>query len=323
MIWNSLQAVFIIFALIGAGVFASQRKWVSEQAASAFPKLIINLTLPGTVVYSLYSNFTRQRLVEAWLPLLIVFVILPLSYALGAVFARVFRIEPTRRGVFTVLFSFSNSMFIGFPVAQALFGDSGMPYAVFYYLANTTCFWVLGNYAIRADADRINGRTSRFKLRDALGKLISAPIVTIAVMFAVIFSGLKLPDFVVTTARYLGGATTPLSLIFMGSMIYQMGFSGMKWEKSVLPVLLGRFVLIPALCFGVCLLAGQVFEPFDEFALMRNVYTIQTGLPAMMQTSIIAGLYGADMQYATKNVFYTTLFSLITIPVYMILLAAI
>jgi predicted permease len=53
---------------------------------------------------------------------------------------------------------------------------------------------------------------------------------------------------------------------------------------------------------------------------MRNVFTVQMGLPVMMQTTIVSELYGADVEYATKNVLLTTLVSLVTIPLYMILL---
>jgi predicted permease len=324
MILDSLEAVFIIFALIGAGVFVAWRKWVSREAAKAFPKIVINLAVPGTVVYSLYSHFTRQQLIEAWLPLLIIFLVMPLTYVVGQVFARLFKIPETRRGVFVVLFSFSNSMFIGFPVAQALFGDSGMPYAVFYFLANTTSFWLLGCYAMKRDADIIKGRQQPFRLREALKKLIQPPILTVFIMFVVIFMEIKLPDVILTTARYIGNLTTPLSLIFIGCMIYDMGFEGMKWEKGIAPVLLGRFVLIPALCFGICMLGIAVLAPqrSSELALMRNVFVIQISLPAMMQTAIVSELYGADSAYATKNVFFTTLASLITIPIYMLLLQA-
>jgi predicted permease len=70
---------------------------------------------------------------------------------------------------------------------------------------------------------------------------------------------------------------------------------------------------------GIAVLAPQ---RSSELALMRNVFVIQISLPAMMQTAIVSELYGADSAYATKNVFFTTLASLITIPVYMLLLQA-
>lgn len=324
MVLDSLEAVFIIFAIIGAGIFVSWRKWVSRETAKAFPKIIINISLPATIVYSLYHNFTREQLINAWLPLLIIFTTAILVFYIAKAAARLLRIPKHRRGVFIVAFAFSNSSFIGFPVAQALFGDVGMPYAVFYFLAGHVTFWLLGNYAIERDADVLSGDEHRQSIGKSLKKLAQPPTLITFIMFAVILLGIRLPDVVLTTAKYIGDLTTPLSLIFIGCMIYNMGLSGMKWEKELTPVLLGRFILVPVLCYGLCTLGLALFAPAltADHLLMRKVFVVQIGLPALMQTAISAEVYGADSKFATKCVFFTTALSLITIPAFMLLLSA-
>ncbi len=322
MIWQAIEAVFVIFLMIGAGIFISWRKWVSIDTAKTFPKIILNIAIPAMLINSLTTQFSRQRLLESWLPLSIIFIVVPVTFFLGRLIAKIFRIPKERRGLFTVLFAFSNSVFIGFPVALALFGEAGMPYAVFYYLANTTSFWVLGYYVIRKDADYINGKHSRFSVREMLKNLAIPPVITILIMFVVVFAGIELPDIILTPAKYLGGLTSPLSLMFMGCMIYNIGFSGMKYEKGMGAILLGRFLLIPGICFAACMLAITFLSPqgfTSQMILMRNVFTVQIGLPVMTQSVIISELYGADTHYATKNVVWTTVLSLISIPVYMVL----
>jgi hypothetical protein len=322
MIWDSIQAVIVIFVLIGAGVFVAWRKWVPPQVAGAFPKVLVNLAVPCMVIYHFYTSLSRERVFEAWLPLLVLAVAYPVSYFLGRFFAVLVRVPKTRRGVFTVLFSFSNSMFIGFPVAQALFGDPGMPYAMYFFLVNTTFFWVLGYHAIRRDADIIHGVTSQISVMEILKKLATPPIITILAMFAVVMLQIPLPFFVLSAAGYMGSLTTPLSLIFMGCVIYEAGPEGLKIERNIGPVLIGRFALIPAVCFIICQLAIMLFPfggPATELVLMRNVLTVQAGLPVMTQTVILSQLYGADVPFATKSFIWTTLVSVVTIPAYMVL----
>ncbi|MGI5849071.1 MAG: AEC family transporter [Christensenellales bacterium] len=323
MIWQAIEAVVIIFIMVGVGIFISWRKWISRDVAKVFPKLVINLTAPCTLVYSLSTSFSRQQLFDSWLPLLIIFIVVPVTYYIAKLVAIIFKVPKTRQGVFTVLFSFSNSMFVGFPITMALFGESGMPYAIFYYLSSTTFFFLLGFYAISRDADFIKGETSsRISIKDLLKKIISVPIVTILVMFAIVLSGIKLPDTIITAAKYIGDMTTPLSLMFMGSIIYFIGLKGMKFEKGVAVVLFGRYLFVPGFCFAVCLLAISIVSPAGatpDLILMRNVFTVQTGLPVVMMTSIIAELYGADVEYATKNVVWTTIAAVVSIPAYMVL----
>jgi|AGTN01.2.fsa_nt_gi Predicted permeases len=332
---SGIRAVIVIFALIGAGLFVSSRKWVTPDMAKAFPRIIINIAMPCTVVSSLYGNFvaaggasdvsSRAELIEPWIPLLISFAALIVSFLFALLAAWILRIPRARRGVFTVLFTFSNSVFIGFPVAQALFGDPGMTYAVYYYIANTTCFWTIGYIMIRRDADFLRGETSKIGAAEILKKLATPPLIAILAMFGVILAGLRLPGVVLEVCRYGGALTTPLSLLFTGCMIYEAGLMGVKYERGIGAVLAGRFVLTPALCFAICLLAvsllpGSVSQArSEELILMRNVLIVQTGLPVMTQSVIVSQHYGADVRFATRGMVWTALASLLTIPLTVLL----
>jgi predicted permease len=308
--------------MIAAGIFISWKRWVTAETMKIFPKIIINVALPCMVIYFFSEKLDRQQLFESWLPILMVFIIVPLTFVLGKLVAAVFRIPKTRRGVFAALFPFSNSIFIGLPVATALFGDAGIPFAIYYYLANTTFFWTLGFYYIRRDTDAISGNENKIGFVDVIKKLASPPIITLVVMFAVVFSGLKLPGLIVTTAEKISGIITPLSLIFMGCMIYSYGRKCIGFEKDLVPVMLGRFIIAPGLLFAASMLAvnlfGGQFGSIDP-ELMRNVFTLQAGLPAMTNIAIVAENYGADSGFATKSFFWTTAVSLLTIPAYMLL----
>ena len=92
MIWQSIEAVLIIFIMIGAGIFVSWRGWVSREVAKVFPKLVIYLTLPCMIITSFSENFTQQALFDSWLPIAVIFVIVPVSFFVGRLFAALFRV---------------------------------------------------------------------------------------------------------------------------------------------------------------------------------------------------------------------------------------
>jgi malate permease and related proteins len=323
MISNALVTITSIILIIGVGIFLSWKNWVSPESAKAFPLIIVNVTMPSSIIFSLSSELSKEQLIKSWLPLLIVFLTLPVTFFLGKLFAWIFRIPQSRRGIFNVIFAFSNSVFIGFPVAQALFGDPGMPYAVFYYLANTTFFWTLGYYSIQKDADAINGTGSmKITIRDIMAKLVTAPFVTVILMFSVIFSGLKLPDIIIVTTKYLSGITSPLSLIFMGCLIFKMGRTCLSYQKDILPIIAGRYIIAPGVCFALSMLLAMLLSPqtsIQQRNLMRDVFTVQAGLPAMATASIASEICGADTEYATKGFFWTMIVSPVIIPIYMFL----
>ena len=321
MILQAVETIVSIFLMIAAGLFIAWRKWITPEGAKAVPRIIINIAVPAMIVYFFSADISRTMIFSSWLPLLIVFIVVPVTFFIGKLAAVVFRVPKERRGVFNALFSFSNSVFIGFPVAYALFGDAGMPFAVFYYFANTTYFWTLGYYGIRKDADRLAGKKTKITPGEVLKKLLIPPIITILIMFALVFLDIRLPGFVLQTAKHLSALTTPMSLIFMGSMIFWAGKEGVAYERDLTPVIIGRFLIAPAVCFLACSAAMTLFN--GKFAaldmyLMRSVFTVQTGLPVMTTTAILADLYGAGSRYATRSYFWTTLLSLVTIPAFML-----
>ena len=52
--------------------------------------------------------------------------------------ARIFAVKKERRGLFISMFFNSNTIFVGLPINQALFGDASIPYVLIYYTVSYT-----------------------------------------------------------------------------------------------------------------------------------------------------------------------------------------
>ena len=81
-------------------------------------------------------------------------------------------------------------------------------------------------------------------------------------------------------------------------------------------ILIGRFVISPLMFF---LLASSMKIP----TLMEKVFSIQSAMPAMSITSVIAEANGADYEYAAVVTTMTTIVTLLVIPFYIIILSQI
>ena len=79
-------------------------------------------------------------------------------------------------------------------------------------------------------------------------------------------------------------------------------------------ILLGRFVLSPLLVF---LIAASLHIT----GLMLKVFVIQSAMPIITQSAIVAKAYGGDYKYATVMVTVSNVVSMVFIPVYMWLLS--
>ena len=121
------------------------------------------------------------------------------------------------------------------------------------------------------------------------------------------------PSLILSTAKYLGSMSTPLSLIFVGGIIYEIGLKNIKMDVSIGVIMLMRFIVAPSIMFFICKAAG-----IEEIA--TQVFTIQTAMPVMIQTVVVAETYKVDSEYVATAVSITTLASLVVIPIYMILM---
>ena len=309
MIWKSISAVLSIFLMIGLGMLVAKLKWLTKDTAQAIPKIIVNISLPANLIATFFSNFSRQQLMQSWIYILVSMVASVVCCIVAYGIARIIKIPNTRRGVFCVLFALSNSVFIGFPIANAIFGAEGMQYAAFFYIANTICFWTFGYYMIKKDGEHISGKFSKTNLLSMVKKVLSVPMITLIICFILILLNIKMPEILLTTAQHMGGLTTPLATLFLGVVLYDMGLSAFRYEKGMAFYVLGRFPI----SFGIMYLSCMLF---DVTGLARNVLLTQMSLPAMIQTVVTSDLLGADSDYAARGLAVTTVLSLVTIPLF-------
>ena len=314
---NALQSVFSIIMMIALGFTLAKRKWFDTGSSALLSRLVVSVALPAYMISNLMSSYDRAKLLAMVPGLPVPFLAMLGSFLVASGLAVLLKVPQGRRGTFASMFSLANAVFIGLPVNLLLFGEEALPYALLYYIANTTVFWTLGTYCIASDGAIRSGR-ARPSLVSAAGlkRILSPPLLGFAAAIIMICAGIKLPKSVMDLAKYLGNMTTPLSMLFVGIVISKVDWKHMRFGLDIAFVLVGRFLVTPALIF--LLMRGR-----DLPLLMKQVFLITSAMPAMTQTPILAAAYGADTEYAGIGTSLTTVLSLVTIPVYMGLVSGI
>ncbi len=303
---DGLQSVFSIMLMMGVGYFLTGKGWFDEKVSKLFSKLVVGVSLPCLAFSNLLNIFDRENLVKAGIGLLIPFISMLIGYCIGMLTARVLNVPKRRRGLFQSMFALSNTIFIGLPINVALFGDESIPYVLIYYAANTIMFWTIGVYGIRETNSEKN---SKITILESIRKIFSPPLIAFLMALVFILLKIKPPKFVMDAAVYIGNLTTPLSMIFIGIIIYYMDLKKFNFNLEMIFLLTGRFIISP-------LLVMLLVQFFDVLPLMKKVFTIESAMPAMTQTAIVAQVYDSDYEYATWIVSISTLISLIFIPFY-------
>ena len=307
---ETIQSVLSILLMIGIGVFAAWKMGFDEQNSAGLSKLVIGVTLPAFMIANISVNYSSDSLIAMAPGLAVPFATLGICYVLGTCAARLIDLPLRQRGTFTSMFALSNTIFIGLPVNLMLFGAKSTPYVLLFYIANTVLFWTIGVYGISGDGNR---KSARIFSRENLKRVFSPPLSSFLFAVVCVLAGIELPPLVVSVCHTVGSSTTPLSMIFIGIVLYAVDWKSIRLDKSLVTLIAARFILAPAVLVAICR-----FVPLP--LLMKQVFVIQASMPIMTQTAIIARNYDADYQYAAVMTSVTTLISLVTIPMYMALM---
>lgn len=310
---NSMQSILTLLLMILIGYVLTSKGWFDEKISSLFTKLVINVSLPLYMVSNLMSTFNKDKLSHLASGFIFPFIIILTSYCISMLVAAVLKIDKNKRGTFYALFAFSNTMFIGLPVNQGLFGEEAIPYVLIYYVANTSLFWTIGNYGISKDGSKNNdeGSFKSFFTLSTFKRIFSPPLLGFLTGVILIFLGVKLPPFILDTCKYIGNLTTPLAMFFTGIAMHSISIKEIKVDLSMFAIIIGRFIISPLIALFV------VYHSPLNIVLMKKVFVIQTALPVMTQISILAKIHNSDYKRASIMATLTTVMGLIVIPIYM------
>lgn len=300
--------IFAIFALMFLGYFLSYKQWFSNRTADVFSKLVLNIALPFNMFLNMTANFSRDEFLTLFSGMIIPVISMTATFIISLLYRKLAKVTPSRQGTFTAMFTYSNTIFIGLPINLAIFGEKAIPYALLYYIVNTTFFWTLGIYEIAQDNPDIEKARITFHPLVLLKKIFTPALLGFIIGLLWVLTTFDVPQFIASFGGYLADLTTPLSMFVIGIIIYFSGLKNLKMNKDIFGVLLGRFVFSPVIVW----LLGFVF-PVPP--LMLAVFMIQSSMPVQNSIAILARNYNADEEFGASSLGYSVLVYLVYIPI--------
>lgn len=302
---QAFGSVATIFIMIAIGYILAAKGMLNDKTNKLFSKLFINISLPLLIIVSLPARFTLEELIGSSTGILVAFISILVAYAIAYIIARIIKVEEKERGLFCVLISFCNSLFIGLPINISLYGEESTGFVLLYYIANTTLFWTIGVYNIR----RYSASNENMSIIDSIKKVFSPPLIGFLIgVFLIVFK-INLPIFITDAFQYIGNLGTPMSMFFIGTVIYNIDFKEIRIDLSTIMVLLGKFLITP-------LVVMFVLSFFDLPSTLNKVFIIQGAGPIISQAALVAENYGVNSKYAAFMVGLTTILYMFIIPIY-------
>lgn len=291
--------VLQLFILIFVGFLLKQLRLFDETDARKIVSLNTYTFLPALIFYVIYtSEFQKGFALIPLIGLSIMAIMTVLSLVVGLLAG--IR-EKKLLMPFVVASASGNTGYIGYPVALALFGTSGLAVAVTYDIF-ATVFYALVFAALLISYGA--GKTESFT------KLVVSVFTfppTIAAILGLLFKSLSVPGFILDFLQFSSQAAIPLTLVALGMSLKPMG--NIYYFRYLLFSVILKLVISPLIALG---LANWFLD-----GIAAKVTVLQAGMPALMLTYILSVRYDTEPEYASFLVFFSTLTSMLTIPLLM------
>lgn len=292
------QAVLLVYILIG--IYVKKKAIITKGNQQKFIDLVLQVLMPCMIFNSFRQEITYEVVKTAGIIIVIAFTIAVTALFLGKLLYR--RYPYSKRTIMQYGTIVNNSGFAGLPLTGEIFGEVGLFYASFFLIPNRIFMWSAG--------------ISLFEKTDTKTKwrnvLLNPNIIAVELGLLRCILSIELPYFLDYSIDKIGATVSPISMIIVGAILADVKIRTI-FEKSVFFVAFVRLLLLPLLTVAVTALLH-----LDN--TISGVALVLTAMPVGTTTALLAAKYNADIDFASKCVFVTTILSLITVPLLMLLL---
>jgi predicted permease len=220
--------------------------------------------------------------------------------------AKSLRVSKTKQYLIMFMLLFGNTGFIGLPVIKALYGTDALFYAAIVEVINDILLFTVGIMLIQLSAGA--------KLRMDPKQIISPGLVGVFIGLILFLLNIQLPEVIASPIAMVGNATTPQTMFVIGGQLASLKLKEIAGDWKVYGVIFIRLLVIPLIALAIVRLC------MGEFTLLEKVIVISFAMPAAAASAIFSQQYKGEEAFATKSVLMTTVCSILTIPVFAIIM---
>ena len=297
-ILHIITQMLMIFGIVLVGLFAAKRNLWAGDLDRKLSIFIMNISMPALILASVMGKdlaFENSEIISLAVVAVVNYIVL---IGLAYLIPHLFKVNKARIGISRFMLAFGNVSFIGYPVCDAVFGSKAVFCASVLNIPFNLLVFTIG-------VSFINGgkAKSAFSPRLILSPCVVASLIAVVIAVARI----QMPTPVGEWFHLLGDLTTPCALLIIGSSLSHIPVRDMLGNRFVYSMTLLRLFILPLAVGGVLALMG--FNPF-----VSDVAVVLSAMPVATNGIMLCLQYGKDERVMTQGLFFTTLLSVISIP---------
>ena len=289
------KQVGILYILVAVGFICDKTGLFKEKTARLSNDLLFYIITPAVIITAFMS---MDNTPENYKKLLLAFAFAAAIQIVGALIALPFFRDKSKSDncIYKFASNYGNVGYMALPLANAVLGAEG----VFY------CSVVVMVFNISSFTHGIMVMTGEKKF-DPKKLILNPGTIAVLIGLPLFIFGIRLPEILQTPVDYLASLNTPLAMIVIGFYLSQSDIVKTFKDKSVYGVALLRLIVLPLVALFALWFMG-IRGP------MLVALTIGASAPTAAATSMFATKFDTDTNLSVNVVTFTTILSILTMP---------
>lgn len=301
-----LTSLVMIFLLIIPGIIFRKKDIISAAQSDGISSLAVNITWPCLVVDAMQMDFSAAVLKDSGYMMAAAMVVFAMTAVVTLVLSKLLRLDNGKRYITAFMLLFGNTGFIGIPVIRALYGTEAVFFAAILEMVNDVVIFTIGMMLIQMSAGA--------KLRFEPKLFLNPGLIGVIVGLLLFLLDIRLPEVIGGAVEMVGDATTPLTMFLIGYQLGSLKAKEILKDASIYVISFTKLLIVPVLALIVLRVA------VGDFSLLEKVLIMSFAMPAGSVSVIFSQQYRGETSFATKTVLLSTLFSIVTIPVFAVMM---
>ena len=302
----AFQLSLQLIILIVIGFFVWRLGMVDDKFDKSLTTFLLNIALPCMIIKSFSAPFSSDQLINCAILVGISVVYLALCFGIGQLIYVAHGKNFTGR-ILRFGAMFTNFSFVGIPVVEALYGQTGLLYFVVFVVPIRMVYYSSAK-ALLSPPETTHEKMSFW---GHLKGWLSPPVVAVFIGLALYITGFTFPTPIDKTISGIGAITSPLGMILCGISLGKNNIKSLLKPKYLRMPLL-RNMLLPAFTAAI-----MYFLPVDP--LVAKTVVIYAALPVASLLSAFTIQYDPEPEAileSSRSVFFSILACSITIPLW-------
>jgi predicted permease len=303
---NTVVSIFGMFFIMIVGLGAAKKGIFNEEGNKRINALLLDVVSPVLIFTSYQTELSTDKIKNLLVVITLAFIFMSTAILISHIVVKK-KGEEKNYSVERMAIMYTNSGNIGIPLMLALFGKDGVFLCAGFVTTFNIICWSYGVAMLRGSITR----------NDIFNIFKGPNMIAIMLGLLAYLTNFRLPQMVMTPLNMIAGMITPLTMLVIGATLAGNTIKDLFSKPRVYYIVAIHNLLVPMVCILIYHLVIKRFVQIDSIVWL--VTLIAMSCPVGATAPMFAIRFNKNGYYASTLLSVSTLFSLITIPIMLVI----